>query len=168
MVSVVIARHDASPRRRRPWHAQKPFVREPGRSLLLSPPVVAGTASGRPEAVADDERDGEVGPAHDFITIVAGSLLPVFLSLLIVVPGEPAWSQSGKSIRIIVPFPPGGSADVLARILGNQISEANGQTVIVDNRPGAGASIAYELAARAAPDGNTLVIASNLSSSIPF
>ena len=98
---------------------------------------------------------------RDFITIVAGSLLPVFLSLLIAVPDEPAWSQSGKSIRIIVPFPPGGSADVLARILGNQISEANGQTVIVDNRPGAGASIAYELAARAAPDGNTLVIASN-------
>ena len=98
---------------------------------------------------------------RDFITVIAGSLLPVFLSLLIAVPTEPAWSQSSKSIRIIVPFPPGGSADVLARILGNQISEANGQTVIVDNRPGAGASIAYELAARAAPDGNTLLIASN-------
>ena len=98
---------------------------------------------------------------RDFITVISVSLLPVFVSLLIAVPDEPAWSQSGKSIRIIVPFPPGGSADVLARILGNQISEANGQTVIVDNRPGAGASIAYELAARAAPDGNTLVIASN-------
>jgi len=97
---------------------------------------------------------------RDFITIIAGSLLSVFLSL-IAVPGELAWSQSGKSIRIIVPFPPGGSADVLARILGNRISEANGQTVIVDNRPGAGASIAYELAARAVPDGNTVVIASN-------
>src|SRR6516162_11466248 len=98
---------------------------------------------------------------RDFITTVAGSLLPVFLSFPIALPSEPAWSQSGKSIRIIVPFPPGGSADVLARILGNRISEANGQTVIVDNRPGAGASIAYELAARAVPDGNTVVIASN-------
>ena len=77
---------------------------------------------------------------RDFITVISVSLLPVFVSLLIAVPDEPAWSQSGKSIRIIVPFPPGGSADVLARILGNQISEANGQTVIVDNRPGAGAS----------------------------
>lgn len=98
---------------------------------------------------------------RDFITTVAGSLLPVFLSFPIALPSEPAWSQGGKSIRIIVPYPPGGSADVLARILGNQISEANGQTVLVDNRPGAGASIGYELAARAAPDGNTLVIASN-------
>jgi tripartite-type tricarboxylate transporter receptor subunit TctC len=98
---------------------------------------------------------------RDFITTIAGSSLPVFLSFLIALPGKPAWSQGGKSIRIIVPYPPGGSADVLARILGNQISEANGQTVIVDNRPGAGASIGYELAARAAPDGNTLVIASN-------
>jgi tripartite-type tricarboxylate transporter receptor subunit TctC len=96
---------------------------------------------------------------RDIFTIAAGSL--AFLSVLIAVPSELAWSQGGKSIRIIVPFPPGGSADVLARLLGNQSSEANGQTVIVDNRPGAGASIAYELAARAAPDGNTLVIASN-------
>src|SRR5215468_12447936 len=98
---------------------------------------------------------------HNLITIIAGLLFPVFLPLLISVSNEPAWSQSGKSIRVIVPFPPGGSADILVCILGNQISEANGQTVIIDNRPGAGASIAYELAARAAPDGNTVVIASN-------
>jgi len=98
---------------------------------------------------------------RDFITIIAGLLFPAFVSLLFAVSSEPARSQSGKSIRIVVPFPPGGSADVLARILGNQISEANGQTVIVDNRPGAGASIAYEAVARSAPDGNTVVIASN-------
>jgi tripartite-type tricarboxylate transporter receptor subunit TctC len=104
---------------------------------------------------------GESMKRRDFITVIAGSLIPIFLSFLLAVASEPAWSQGGKSIRIIVPFPPGGSADVLARILGNQISEANGQTVIVDNRPGAGASIAYELAARAAPDGDTLVIAAN-------
>ena len=96
---------------------------------------------------------------RDIFTITAGLL--AFLPILIAIPSEPAWSQGVKSIRIIVPFPPGGSADVLARILSNQITETSGQTVIVDNRPGAGASIAYELAARAAPDGNTLVIASN-------
>jgi tripartite-type tricarboxylate transporter receptor subunit TctC len=62
---------------------------------------------------------------------------------------------------MIIPFPPGGSADVLARILANQVGTANGQTVIVENHPGAGASIAYELTARAAPDGNTIVVASN-------
>ena len=96
---------------------------------------------------------------RDIFTITAGLL--AFLPILIAIPSEPAWSQGVKSIRIIVPFPPGGSADVLARILSNQITETSGQTVIVDNRPGAGASIAYELAARAAPDGNTLVVASN-------
>ena len=73
----------------------------------------------------------------------------------------PAWPQAGRPVRIIIPFPAGGSADVLARILGQQIGEANNQTVIVENHPGAGASIAYELTARAAPDGNTIVVAAN-------
>jgi len=73
----------------------------------------------------------------------------------------PAWPQTGRPIRIIIPFPPGGAADILARILGQQIGEANNQTVIVENHPGAGASIAYELTARAVPDGNTIVVAAN-------
>src|SRR5439155_355407 len=63
--------------------------------------------------------------------------------------------------RIVVPFPAGGSADILARLLGEQISKAQGPTVLVENRPGGGASIAYEAVARAAPDGNTLVINGN-------
>ncbi len=68
---------------------------------------------------------------------------------------------AAKTVKVIIPFPPGGAADVLARILGDQISKADGQTIIVENHPGAGASIAYELTARAAPDGNTVVIAAN-------
>jgi tripartite-type tricarboxylate transporter receptor subunit TctC len=72
-----------------------------------------------------------------------------------------AWSQAGRTIRIIVPFPAGGSATVLARLLGDQISKAQGPTVVIENRPGAGAVIAYEAVARAAPDGNTLVINGN-------
>jgi len=75
--------------------------------------------------------------------------------------GDPALPQDGRPLRMIIPFPPGGSADVLARILANQVGAANGQTIIVENHPGAGASIAYELTARAAPDGNTIVVASN-------
>ncbi len=74
---------------------------------------------------------------------------------------EPAWAQAGRPVRVIIPFPPGGSADVLARILGQQIGDADKQTVIVENHPGAGASIAYALTARAAPDGNTIVVAAN-------
>ena len=72
-----------------------------------------------------------------------------------------AWSQTTRTIRIVVPFPPGGSADILARLLGEQIGKANSTTVVIENRPGGGASIAYEAVARAAPDGNTLVINGN-------
>ena len=58
-------------------------------------------------------------------------------------------------------FRPGGSADILARLIGEQVGRAQGITVLIENRPGAGASIAYESVARAAPDANTLVINGN-------
>jgi tripartite-type tricarboxylate transporter receptor subunit TctC len=70
-----------------------------------------------------------------------------------------AWAQ--RSIKVVVPFPPGGSADILARLLGEQVGKTNGVTVVTENRPGGGASIAYEAVARAAPDANTLVINGN-------
>jgi tripartite-type tricarboxylate transporter receptor subunit TctC len=74
---------------------------------------------------------------------------------------QQALAQSGRPVRIIVPFPPGGSADVLARIVSQSAGESTRQTFIVENHPGAGASIAYNLTARAAPDGNTIVVGSN-------
>jgi tripartite-type tricarboxylate transporter receptor subunit TctC len=75
--------------------------------------------------------------------------------------GHDAWSQAARTIKIVVPFPAGGSADILARLLGEQIGKTQGPTVVIENRPGGGASIAYEAVARAAPDGNTLVINGN-------
>ncbi len=60
-----------------------------------------------------------------------------------------------------MPFPPGGSADILARLLGDQVGKAQGLTILTENRPGAGATIAYEAAARSPPDGNTVVISAN-------
>ena len=63
-----------------------------------------------------------------------------------------------KPIRLIVPFPPGGSADPLARVLGAWLSEKLGVPIVADNRPGAGTAIAHTLAARAAPDGYTLLL----------
>jgi tripartite-type tricarboxylate transporter receptor subunit TctC len=75
--------------------------------------------------------------------------------------GADAWTQTARTIRIVVPFPPGGSADILARLLGEHINKVQGPTVVIENRPGGGASIAYEAVARAAPDGNTLVINGN-------
>jgi tripartite-type tricarboxylate transporter receptor subunit TctC len=66
-----------------------------------------------------------------------------------------------KAIRIIVPFTPGSATDVMARILGERLTAAWSQPVIVDNRPGAGGSIGIRETARAAPDGYTLAVVSS-------
>ncbi|KAF1022906.1 MAG: hypothetical protein GAK30_00845 [Paracidovorax wautersii] len=66
-----------------------------------------------------------------------------------------------RPIRIIVPLPPGGSNDVLARLLGQKMTESLGQPVIVDNRPGVAGNIATDLLAKSEPDGYTLAIAPN-------
>ena len=69
-----------------------------------------------------------------------------------------AQTYPAKPVRLIVPYPPGGSADILARAIGQKLAETWGQPVVIDNRPGAGGSIGMELAAKAAPDGYTLVM----------
>lgn len=66
-----------------------------------------------------------------------------------------------RPIRVIVPFAPGGASDLLPRMLGQKLSEAWGQQVIVDNRPGAAGNIGMELGAKAQPDGYTLLSAPN-------
>jgi len=70
--------------------------------------------------------------------------------------GACAQSFPAKPIRYIIAFPPGGSNDILARIIGARMTELMGQTVIVDNRPGGGANIGAEAIARSAPDGYTI------------
>ena len=70
------------------------------------------------------------------------------------------WAQPypAKPIRIIVPFPAGGTADIMARVVGQKMTETWGQQVLIDNRSGAGGNIAADLAARSAPDGYTLFL----------
>lgn len=69
-----------------------------------------------------------------------------------------AQAQSGKTLRIVVPFPPGGSTDLLARRIGEKLTVALGQTVIVENRAGAGGTVGADYVAKSAPDGMTLLM----------
>jgi len=69
-----------------------------------------------------------------------------------------AQAYPSKSVRIVVPFPPAGAADLLTRALGNKLSDAWGHPVVADNRPGAGGNIGAEAVAKAAPDGYTLLM----------
>src|SRR5258708_20668304 len=71
----------------------------------------------------------------------------------------PAWAQDwpARSVRFIVPYPPGGGTDVIARIVQHSLSEALGQTIVIENRGGAGGAVGTEAAAKSAPDGYTFL-----------
>jgi tripartite-type tricarboxylate transporter receptor subunit TctC len=94
-------------------------------------------------------------PGRRSFNLVAGAGV---LSILVGLTG--AWSQTARTVKIVVPFPAGGTADVLTRILGEQISRAEGVTVVTENRPGASAVIGTEAVSHAAPDGSTLLVTS--------
>ena len=87
---------------------------------------------------------------------IAGAGLALFAAIALNHAAELAYPT--KPIRLIVPFPPGGSADPLARAFGTWFTEKFGVAVVADNRPGAGTAIAHALGAKAAPDGYTLLL----------
>jgi len=86
----------------------------------------------------------------------------VALALVTVTLATPATADDypNRAIRMIIPFAPGGSNDVVGRIIANQLGQALGKQVFVDNRPGAGGVVGSDLAAKADPDGYTLLIVS--------
>jgi tripartite-type tricarboxylate transporter receptor subunit TctC len=89
-------------------------------------------------------------------------LVAFVLSASIAVPlAAVAQQYPSRPLRIIVPFAPGGGSDLVARLLASKLTDSLGQTVVVDNRPGAGANIGIGLAARAPGDGYTLLVASS-------
>src|SRR5690606_392217 len=92
-------------------------------------------------------------------------LKPVLGSMIVAAFALPMFAQAAdwaptKPIRLIVPFPPGGSNDIVGRLVAADLSPLMGQQVIVDNRGGAGGIIGSEIAANSQPDGHTLLIAS--------
>jgi tripartite-type tricarboxylate transporter receptor subunit TctC len=72
-----------------------------------------------------------------------------------------AFAQSPRQLRFIVPFPAGGGADLLTRVLAEQIGKVHGVSTLIENRPGAASVIGTEAASRATPDGNTVAIVAN-------
>ena len=87
-------------------------------------------------------------------------LLRTVLAALLLATAAPAWAQGAyptKQLRIVVPFPAGGSADTLCRIVGEKLGTSWNQPVIIDNRPGAGGNVGAEIVYRAEPDGYTLL-----------
>ena len=94
--------------------------------------------------------------------LAAVRLIAVLLAAFaLALAGADAWSQSSRTIKMILPFAPGGPAYNAIRILGQQIASTGGPTIVVEPHPGAGTAIGTELVAGAVPDGNTLGIISN-------
>lgn len=98
--------------------------------------------------------------------------MKIFLSLLIALASIASGAASAQGwparpLRLIVPFPPGGSTDIATRPVADKLSQALGQSVVVENRAGAGGNIGTELVAKSAPDGYTVLIATDAVASNP-
>jgi tripartite-type tricarboxylate transporter receptor subunit TctC len=110
-----------------------------------------------------------------FRTLVAALAAAPLIAL---VQSFPALAQAwpSKPIRLVVPYPPGGSTDLLARTIGQKVGDSLGQTIVVDNRAGAGGMLGSDMVARSAPDGYTILLGTGathgltllLSKTVPY
>ncbi|HVI64314.1 MAG TPA: tripartite tricarboxylate transporter substrate-binding protein [Bradyrhizobium sp.] len=94
-------------------------------------------------------------PRRQFLQLAAGAPVLPALSRI-----AKAQAYPSRPVRMIVGFPPGSAPDIVARLLGQQLSDRLGQPFVIDNRPGASSNIATEAAVHAAPDGYTLLVVS--------
>ena len=101
---------------------------------------------------------------------IASAVRIAFAAILGIAVITPAAAQNYpvRAVRIIAPFPAGGSSDLVARILAQKLTDMNGQQFIVDNRPGAGGTLGTELGAKAAPDGYTLTVGNVAPTAVNF
>lgn len=90
-----------------------------------------------------------------------GAAIALFAAAAFIAPQAATAGYPDKPVRIVVPFPPGGGGDTLARMVLNKIAEQQGWTIVIDNRAGAGGNIGTAMAAKAAPDGYTLAYGTN-------
>ena len=88
-------------------------------------------------------------------TLAAAAASCIFLAA-----DQSARAQIARTIRIVVPYAPGGAADIVARLMADQAGRTGGVTMVVENRPGAGGAVGTETVARATPDGTTLLVVS--------
>jgi tripartite-type tricarboxylate transporter receptor subunit TctC len=95
------------------------------------------------------------------LTIAAFQLAAAVVAVtLLTLSDHGAWAQTTRTIKIVVPNPPGGVGDFVARLLVEQIGRTHGPAMVIENRPGAGSVIGTEVVSHAAPDGNTVLITS--------
>src|SRR5687767_2942317 len=92
--------------------------------------------------------------------LIGGTIFAALASMMTAAPVPAQDKYPSRPIRVLTPFSAGGGSDILARLIGPQITEAWGQSVVVDNRPGAAGNIGAGIVVNAPPDGYTLIIVS--------
>jgi tripartite-type tricarboxylate transporter receptor subunit TctC len=97
-------------------------------------------------------------PTVSVCSQVARHMALVVAAVLVAAPVAFAQSYPTKPVKLVVPFPPGGSLDLTGRLLAQKLTEAWGQPVVVENKPGAGGNIGADLVAKSAPDGYTILL----------
>jgi tripartite-type tricarboxylate transporter receptor subunit TctC len=111
-----------------------------------------------PERISSSRGIAMTLPRRKFLRVVAGTVVLSSISQI-----ARAQVYPTRPVHLIVPFTPGGTTDIVARLVGQWLSERLGQTIVVENRPGAGTNVGTEVVVNATPDGYTLLVASAAS-----